>query len=292
MSVQQSLDLAGKDCNSSFQGYLHRVSVAVESGQDLASALTLDSRYFDGWTISLIRLAQYSGSLPQTCTQLGTAAEARVRWQRLYRSVRLCAIATVWSLLILTAVIFNPSPKGFIKPEFWLRSLAIALLLVTISFLASRYFRRGSPSWVINLPILGRLIQARSMLYLTQLQLPLSCGVSLLAALDLVREHIPDFVIRSNLSSAARKLRAGQTLSRSLEGKLPPIAMQMIITGEETGNLDTAFQNIAQYYEGELERRLSVLHSRLKPLSLLAIASLVAVVGIRGITLLLNSLPN
>jgi type II secretory pathway component PulF len=144
----------------------------------------------------------------------------------------------------------------------------------------------------MNLPILGRLIQARSLLYLTQLQLPLSCGVSLLTALELVREHIPDFVMRANLSRAARKIRAGQTLSRSLQGKLPPIAMQMIITGEETGNLDTALQNIAQYYEGELERRLSVLQSRLRPLSLLAIASLVAVVGIRGITLLLNSLPN
>ncbi len=292
MTVQQSLNLVARDCAPSFQRYLHHISAAVEGGLDFASALAVDSRYFDGWTISLIRLAEYSGSLPQTCNQLATAAEARARWKRLYRSVRLSAIASVWSLLILTAVILNPSPKGFIKPEFWLRSLAIALLLLAISFLASRYFRRGSQPWVMNLPILGRLIQARSLLYLTQLQLPLSCGVSLLTALELVREHIPDFVMRANLSRAARKIRAGQTLSRSLQGKLPPIAMQMIITGEETGNLDTALQNIAQYYEGELERRLSVLQSRLRPLSLLAIASLVAVVGIRGITLLLNSLPN
>jgi type II secretory pathway component PulF len=143
----------------------------------------------------------------------------------------------------------------------------------------------------MNLPILGKLIQARSLLDLAQLRLPLSCGVSILSAVELVREHIPDAVMKANLASSARQIRAGQTLSYSLEGKLPPIAMQMIRTGEETGNLDTALQNLAQYYEGELERGLRMLKSSLRTLSLLAIASLVAVVGIRGITVLLNSLP-
>jgi type II secretory pathway component PulF len=63
ITVQQSLTLAGKDGNPSFQRYLQQVSAAVGSSQDLASALALDRRYFDSWTISLIRLAEYSGSL-------------------------------------------------------------------------------------------------------------------------------------------------------------------------------------------------------------------------------------
>jgi len=291
ITVQQSLTLAGKDGNPSFQRYLQQVSAAVGSSQDLASALALDRRYFDSWTISLIRLAEYSGSLPHACTQLAIAFETRARQERLYRSVRLLAIATIWGLLILTAAIFNRTPTGLIKPEFWLRSLAIALLLLGISFLASCYSSQGSQQLAMNLPVLGKLIQARSLLDLAQLRLPLSCGVSILSAVELVREHIPDAVMKANLASSARQIRAGQTLSYSFEGKLPPIAMQMIRTGEETGNLDTALQNLAQYYEGELERGLRMLKSSLRTLSLLAIASLVAVVGIRGITVLLNSLP-
>lgn len=289
MSVQQSLNLAGKDCDRSFQNYLQTVSAAVGGGQDFAQAITLD-HYFDSWTISLIRLAEYSGSLPQTFAQLASMAEAQVRRERLYRSLRLSAIATIWSLLILSAVIFNRTPKGFIRPEFWLRSLVIGLLLLALSFFLSRYFSRGSPL-VRKLPVLGKLIQARSLVQFAQLQLPLSCGVSLLSALELMREYVPDSVMRANLASATRQIRIGQTLSHSLEGKLPPIAMQMIRTGEETGNLDTALHNLGQHYEGDLEQRLRFLESSLRPLSVLAIAGLVAVVGIRGLTLLLNSLP-
>ncbi len=292
LTVQQSLNLAGKDCNRSFQGYLQTVSTVVDGGQDFASALAINSRYFDNWTISLIRLAEYSGSLAQICTQLATAAEAQQRWERLYRSVRLSAIALIWSLLTLGAVIFNRTPRGFTRPEFWLRSLAIALLLLAISFWASRYASSGSQQLVMKLPVFGKLVQARSLLHFAQLRLPLSCGVPILTAVDLVREHIPDPVMKANLASAARQIRVGQPLSQSLQGKLPPVAIQIIRTGEETGNLDTALQNIAEYYERELELRLRLLESSLRPLGILALGGLVAAVGIRGITLLLNSLPD
>ncbi len=292
LSVQQSLNLAGKDCNPSFQCYLQTASAAVGGGQDLASAISLDSRYFDGWTISLLRLAEYSGSLPQTCAQLAIAFEAQVRRERLYRSVRRLAITTVWSVLILVAAIFNRTPTGLVKPEFWLRSLAIALLLLGISFLTSSYSTERSQQLAMKLPVVGKLIQARSMIYLGKLALPLSCGVTLLTALELVREYIPDRVLRANLASAARKIRAGQTLSYSLQGKLPPIAMEIIRTGEETGNLDTALQNLVEYYEGDLERRLNWLQLSLRPLSFLALSGLVAVVSVRGLTTLLDSLPD
>jgi type II secretory pathway component PulF len=291
LSVQQSLNLAGKDCNPSFQRYLQTASAAVGGGQDLASAISLD-RYFDGWTISLLRLAEYSGSLPQTCAQLAIAFEAQVRRERLYRSVRRLAITTVWSVLILVAAIFNRTPTGLVKPEFWLRSLAIALLLLGISFLTSSYSTERSQQLAMKLPVVGKLIQARSMIYLGKLALPLSCGVTLLTALELVREYIPDRVLRANLASATRKIRAGQTLSNSLQGKLPPIAMEIICTGEETGHLDTALQNLVEYYEGDLERRLNWLQLSLRPLSFLAIAGLVAVVSVRGLTTLLDSLPD
>ncbi|MFB8792168.1 MAG: type II secretion system F family protein [Potamolinea sp.] len=291
ISVQQSLSLVGKDFNLSFRQYLQKVSTEVASGQDLASALALESRYFDGWTISLIRLAEYSGSLPQIFTQLANDAEAQARREKLYRSLNLSAIAIIWSLLILTAVIFNRSPLGFIRPEFWLRSLAVGLLLFGISFFVSRFLRRSAQLLLKNLPLVGKILSSHSMIYLAKLQLPLSCGVPILAAVDLVRSHIPDSVMRANLASAAKKIRAGETLSNSLQGKLLPIALEMIRTGEETGNLDAAFHNLAQYYEGELERKLKVLEGRLRLLSILAIGALVATVGIRGINLLLNSLP-
>lgn len=275
----------------SFQRYLHKVSMAVDGGQDFASALAVDSGYFDSWTISLIRLAEYSGSLAQTCQQLAIAAEAQTRRKRLGRSVRFSVITTIWSLLILSAAILNPNATGLLRLEFWLRSLAIALLLWGISFFLSRYSSQGSRQLALKLPIVGKLVQARSLLDLAQLRLPLSCGVPPLTAVELLKEHLPDPIMRANLTRAARLIRMGQPLSRSLEGKVPPTATEMIRTGEETGNLDTALENVAQYYETELEQGLKLLQASLRPLSFVAIASLVAVVGIRGLTVLLDSLP-
>lgn len=291
LSVQQSLTLASQNCRPAFQRYLQQVSIVVESGQDLASALAVDSHDIDRWTISLIRLADYSGSLAQTCRQLAIAAEAQVKHRRLIRSVTLSVVTIIWSLLILTAAILNPTPTGLLKPEFWLRSLAIALLLLGISVFLSRYSSQGSRQLAMELPIVGQLVQARSLLYLAELRLPLSCGVSALTAIELLKEHIPDPVMKSNLTRAARYIRIGQPLSLSMEGQIPPIAIAMIRTGEETGNLNAALENLAQHYERELEQGLYWLQASLRTLSLVAIASLIAIVGIRGLTVLLNSLP-
>ncbi|HBB33730.1 MAG TPA: bacterial type II secretion system protein F domain protein [Cyanobacteria bacterium UBA8803] len=292
LTVQQSLTLAGKGCPLSCQHYLQQASLAVGNGQELASALALESHYFDNWTIALIRLAEYSGSLPQALQMLARETEARGRQQKLYRSVRFSAIATIWAVLVLTAAIFNPHATGLVKPEFWVRSIAIACLLLAIAFLMPRF---SSPIWqplVSNLPIVGKLLEARSLLYLAQLRLPLSCGVPILTALELLREHIPDLKMRTHLTKTVRRVRIGQPLSQSLQGKLPPVAMQIIATGEETGNLDSALENLARYYQEQLERGLQMLQTILRPLSLIALGSLVAVVGVRGLSVLLNSLPD
>jgi len=292
MTVPQSLTLTSQHCRSVFGSYLQQVSVAVDGGQELASALAVDSRYFDSWTISLIRLAEYSGSLAQTFEQLAIAAEAQIRRKRLGHSVRFSLISTIWSLLILSAAILNPNSTGLLRLEFWLRSLAIALLLWGISFFLSRYSSQGSRQLAMKLPMVGKLIQARSLLDLAQLRLPLSCGIPPLTAVELLKEHLPDPIMRANLTRAARLIRMGQPLSLSLEGKVPPTAMEMIRTGEATGNLDTAMANVAQYYETELEHGLKLLQASLRPLSFVAIASLVAVVGVRGLTVFLDSLPD
>jgi type II secretory pathway component PulF len=282
--------LAGKDGSSSFQRYLTKVGAAVKVGQDLASAMALDTRYFDDWTINLIRLAQYSGSLAETFERLAIAAEVQQRRERLIRSVRLRAIAIIWCLLVICTILWSQG-NVLLQFSFWLNSIGLALLLVGLSILASRYRGRWLVRLVAGLPGLGKLMQVRSLLYFAELELPLSCGISLLAALDLVRSRIPDPVMAAKLAKASQQLRIGHTLSHSLQGKLPPLAIQMIRTGEETGNLDAAFHNLAEYYEGELERAIRQLEGVMRPLSILAMGGLVALLSIRAIASLINSLP-
>jgi type II secretory pathway component PulF len=291
MTIQQSLNLVEKNPNSAFGRYLQKVIAAVVAGQDLASAMAVDAHYFDGWTISLIRLATYSGSLPGTFRRLAIAAERQQRCQRLYRSVNLAAIILIWSALLLVVAIFKTHPSGFIRLGFWLNAIGLALLLIAVSLLSSRYPGRGLQRLIAKFPGMSKVTQAQSLLYLGEMELPLSCGVSVLAALDLVRDRIPDPTMAANLANVARKVRTGQTLTESFQGKIPPIAVQMIRTGEETGNLDAALQQLSAYYEGELERSLRQLKGILRPLNFLGIGSVIAVISIRLLSLLTNSLP-
>lgn len=292
MSLQQSLMLVGEKIPRSFQTYLQKVSTKVGTGEDFASALGSDPSYFDSWTISLIRLAEYSGSLAQICEKLAAAATLEQRRKKLYHGIRWNAIATLWSLLTLIAALFNAHPPSLVQPGFWLRSFGLGLLLWSVSEFGAGYLNRALDTLGKNLPILGHLVEARSFLLLTELQLPLSCGVPVLTAIDLLREQIPQAKMSAILATASRKIRAGQSLTRSFAGKLPPLALQILQTGEETGNLDLAWEQLAVYYEEELARSLNLLNLILRPVSILAFGGLVAVVGIRSLSLLLNALPS
>nr|WP_277873964.1 MULTISPECIES: type II secretion system F family protein [unclassified Trichocoleus] len=121
--------------------------------------------------------------------------------------------------------------------------------------------------------------------------MPLSCGIPILTALELLRSHIPDPQISTHVAKASRQIRAGRTLSESLQSKLPPIAIQYIRTGEETGNLDEALLKMGEYYESELDRSLQQLQGILRPASIISLGCLVALVGIRAINSLINPLP-
>lgn len=289
MTVQHSLNLAANHGSPSFRRYLQQVSASVAAGQELAAALALDKRYFGGWTLSLIRLAEYSGALPEVFERLAKLAEQEQRRERLYRSLRISVWLAIWSLLVLGAVLFNPNPYGPLRLRFWLHGLGLGLLLFAVSILVSRYPGRSLQRIAAVIPGLDKVVQARSLLRFAELSLPLSCGVPFLTALDLVRDRVPDPVMVANLASAVRTIRTGQTLSSSLQGKFPPLALQMIRTGEETGNLDAAFQRLSEYYEGELERSLHQLQGIMRPLSILAIAGLVAVLAVRAISVLTQS---
>lgn len=296
IGLNQSLNLLSKDSDRAFQNYLAKVASMVATGQSLAVALTtagagMNHRYFDDWTISLIGLAEYSGSLSETFRRLAIAAENQQRRERMYRSVKISMLAITWSLLLLGPAIFNNQRNNLIQPIFWLNALQIGLLLFALNIIASRYRGEWLQRLFAGIPYLGKITEAYSILYLAEIELPLSCGVPIVAALDLVRSRIPDPIMSAKIASASKAIRAGNTLSQSLMGKLPPIAIQMIRTGEETGNLDAAFQRLTVYYEGELDRSIQQLQGILRPLSILAIGALVAVLGIGALSSLIKYLP-
>ncbi|HEY9897117.1 MAG TPA: type II secretion system F family protein [Candidatus Sericytochromatia bacterium] len=287
--VQQSLGMAGKDCSSTLQRSLKEASLKVEAGQELATALNGRSPHFDQWTIALIRTAEYSGALAETFERLAIAAETQHRRQKLYGSVITSVVIVGFALLTLLVALLSRSTAFVLQPGFFV----LAALLTAIVFGSRRLLGAigNGQQLMASVPFLKGIAQSRSLLYFTELALPLRCGVPLLQALELVRSHIPDMELRKTLAIASRHIQAGQTLSQSLAGKLPALALQMLRTGEETGNLDEMLVKLADYYESDLERQLKQLQATLRPLAIVAISGLVLLIGIQTIGSLLNALP-
>lgn len=287
-----------KGLDSGFNQDLRQVSLAIASGQDFASAIAQLSHktarygfYFDAWTVSLLRMAEYSGALVEMCQKLASAAESGQQHSRLYRSVEIAAITFLVSGVVLVAALSAKTANSLLQPKLWM----LVLLLVGIGILITQLLH--SPRWrqwiypfLFKLPGVRRLVQAQSLLYFAELELPLSCGVPILTAVELVRDRIPDPEMAKNLAIAAEKIRSGETLSQSLQGRLPPLALQMIRTGEETGNLEPMLQKLAEYYATELEGKLRQLQGILRPLNILALGFVVALLGIQLLFVLLNVL--
>jgi type II secretory pathway component PulF len=288
--AQQSLGMAGKDCSSTLQRSLKEASLKVKAGQDLATALNGRSPHFDQWTIALIRAGEYSGALAETFERLAIAAETQHRRQTLYGSVITSVTIIGFALLTLLVALLSRSTAVVLQPAFF----ALAALLTAIVFSSRRLLGAtgNGQQFMAGIPFLKGITQSRSLLYFTELQLPLRCGVSLLQALELLRSHIPDVELRKTLAIASRHIQAGQTLSQSLAGKLPALALQMLRTGEETGNLDEMLGKLADYYESDLERQLKQLQATLRPLAIVAIGGLVLLIGIQTLGSLLNVLPD
>ncbi|HEY9655256.1 MAG TPA: type II secretion system F family protein, partial [Crinalium sp.] len=187
--VQQSLGMAGKDCSANFQRSLKEASLKVEAGQDLATALNGRSHPFDQWTIALIRSAEYSGALAETFERLAIAAERQHRQQKLYGSVITSVVMIGFALLTLLVALLSRSTAFVLQPGFFV----LAALLTAIVFGSRRLLgTTGNGQLMAGVPFLKEIAQSRSLLYFTELELPLRCGVPLLQALELVRSHIPD----------------------------------------------------------------------------------------------------
>lgn len=289
-SVQQALTMAGKDCSAGFQKSLRQTSLQVEAGQSLAEALSRS--YFDPWSISLIRSAEYSGALAEVCDRLAVAIETQQQQQKLYGSAMVSVLVIAFSLLAWAIVLLG---QTLLQPGF----VVVCLILIGLLLWNNRGgglqvagdLGKGTHQFLAKVPMLQGILEARSLLYLAELELPLRCGIPIVQAVELIRPRIPDERLAQAMAVASRQLDRGVPLSRSLEGKISPVALQLIRTGEETGNIDEMLHKLGQYAASDLESRLKQLQGILRPLGLVAAGSLVLLFGMQMVRSLIERLP-
>ena len=291
-SPAQSLPMAARTESQAFQRQMQQAAQYIDRGASLSTALQQAKRTLSPWELSLLELGETSGALATISRRLGELNEVYQRRSRLYSALVVCLIIFAVVLLIGLGLLLGGLGQGA-TPFLGLVGVGLLALLLGQNHLpwGDRLAAVGAQIGGY-IPGLQGLTQARSLVILAELSLPLDCGLSVPAGVRLVIPRIPDPALAQALRRAERQTSQGAALSACLAKQLPAPALQLMRTGEETGTLPAMLVKLGDYYEQELERQLKQVVGILQPLTLLAIGAMVLLTGVGLVRSLLGNLPS
>ncbi len=276
----------------------------VQSGDALSDALTAQGKAFTPLYISMIKAGEAGGVLHDVLQRLVDYLE---RSHELKESVRSALIypmvlLTVAGLSVIGLLVFVvpqfsqmfedmgqalPLPTqivvgvGDMVRNYWWMIMAAVFLFVAYAqhhFIQPEVKRRWDKR-LLDWPLLGDLIaKVETARFSRTLGILLHNGLPLLTALNLVKDVIGNSTIAESVENAAESLKRGKGLADPLieEGVLPPLALQMIKVGEESGNLEPMLNKVADVFDGEVRSSIQRALTLLEPLLIVGLGIIVA----------------
>lgn len=292
IQAQQSENVVLKD-------RLRQISLEVERGGDLAGALQKHDDIFPQIIISMVEAGEAGGILDAVMERLAAHFENQHDLEEKIRSATTYPIiVSSLAVVVMAVMVFFVLPRfaaifdemGFEMPlltrallglsafvtHYWYIFIALVLIAVLAlrRYLSTPRGREQLDRLQMKLPIYGKIystmIVARFSRTLSTL---LASGVSLIQALELVERVINNVALAGALVESRRVIRQGQALAMPLaaSGLFPPMLVEMIHIGEESGALDGMLARTADFYEGELTFVLDRLSSIIEPVMLIAV---------------------
>jgi len=170
--------------------------------------------------------------------------------------------------------------SNFLKSFWWLVLLVLGGVIMLVKKLIKT--PKGRALWdevKLRTPVFGiinaKMAMARFGRTLGSL---VQNGVPLLSALEIVRNDVNNTMVAQAIDNAMEQIEAGKSLAAPLAQSrwFPPIAVQMISVGEQSGELENMLNKIADIYEGETESQIMVMTAMLEPVMILAMGLSVA----------------
>ncbi len=304
-SIQNVADQAQ---NPRFKQILGSIVSSLESGVSFSESLAQYPDIFGDLYVSLIKVGEAGGLLDKVLARLAELSvqeidlRSRITSALVYPAV-LASVAFIIVNFVLVAVlpkftaIFEASSAKLPLPTrallglsylarnyWWLMALAAVFILNALrNYYRTPDGRRYFDSLFLRLPLFGPLTLkvmvsrlARSIAALTK------SGVPVLEALTVVETTVSNVVLQNMIKDTRAAISSGQSLTEPFKasGLFPPMVIQLINTGESTGRLDKMFDQIADFYEPEIEFTIRNLTSLLEPIMLLVMGTVVVFIAL------------
>lgn len=279
---------------------------SLERGQKFSTALSAFPDVFDEVYVSSIAAAEASGRMEEILKDLAERQEDEFKVESAIKGALAYPIFVLLSILIVTLFLMAaviPQIKEIITSSHLEVPLATTILLNSSAFVAKywyivavaliglgiwfRIFSRTEFGKVffsrlnLSLPIIRSMYINVYMARFAKTFLTLStAGVPLLKSIDLVSKVIDNEVIARVLQKAHSDVERGLPMSEPLSKSFafPQLVSQMIAIGEQTGKLDEVYKSLAELYEQESDRNISLITSLLEPILLLILGVIIGVI--------------
>jgi len=269
------------------------IRLEVEKGSALSTAMAKHPRGFSKLYVSMVRSGETSGNLDQVLLRLADTIENEVALRHKIKSAMTYPVVVlVMVSLILTAMLL------FVVPTFetLYSSLGGTLplptrILLAVSAAFQKFFwvfglaaiggiyafrrwkatQNGQYAWdriKLKMPVFGTLFHKAALSRFSRtLSVLTRSGVPILQALDIVAETVNNSLIARAVIDVQSSVKEGESLAAPLARHeiFPPMVVQMMSVGEETGALDTMLEKIADFYDDEVTAAVESLTSLIEP---------------------------
>ncbi|MCW5619972.1 MAG: type II secretion system F family protein [Burkholderiales bacterium] len=294
--------------NPAFKQALRNVRENLESGRDLSASLQRQGRVFSPFYVAMVYVGETTGRLEEIFLRLFHHLEFQEEMRNQVKSALRYPVFVVAVMLVALAVI-----NLFVIPQFAAayRAFGAQLPLVTRALLAMSDFclqywwlmlvaaagaLAGFRAWLatgdgrhrwdrfkLRIPIAGPIVlKATLARFAHSLALTLRSGVPAVQGLTLVAQVVDNRYLGERIERMREGVERGESVLRTAVNSqvFTPVALQMMLVGEESGSLDDMLDEVAGMYTREVQYDLKTLGAQIEPVLILLLGVLVLIVAL------------
>lgn len=287
---------------------LEDVTSRLEGGTTMATAMQAHPEVFSELFISMIHVGENTGMLDDAFKRLSEILELeRDTKRRLKQALRYPTFVVVALLAALMVVNFLVIPKfaavfnklGADLPfltqvlvgtsNFLIDYWYVMLFVVAAGGLLLRQWRRteqGELTWdryKLRMPVIGPLLELITLSrFARNFASMLAAGMPVTTALTVVADATDNAWISKHIKEMRMGIERGESLLRTARqsGMFTPLILQMIAVGEETGSVDDMLNNVADFYDEDVDYGLKRLAESIEPILIVAMGVLVLILAL------------
>lgn len=300
--------LAASTHNVVLREILEEVLRDLEGGRDLAGCLARHPKIFPPLYVSIIRVGEETGTLEASFRRLAEYLQQdqdmqdRIKGALRYPAIVMCVIVAAIAVLTIFVIpkfepLFRQLGNNIPWPTLAIMSVSsfaqhywyVVLGAGALGVFAARHYvqtEAGRFRWdslKLRLPIVGKLAHEGSLARIARsLSISMTAGMPVIQTLRIIGQAAGNQYMAERVGRLREAVERGDPISRAAAsvGMFPPLVLQMLAVGEETGELSDLLDEVAGFYEREVDYALKNLNAAIEPLLIIAVGGIVSILAL------------